>query len=404
MSTIGTINNKAFITGMGIISALGIGVQQNLERLINGKSGIGPIRHLKTRLSDELIAGEIPFSTDELIGISGGKNTKGISRAAALGLIAAREAIENADFKDPTIRIGLISGTTAEAMTNIELYLKDFLSNDKRNEFVESQDWGFSTEIIAKELGITGFQTTINTACSSAANAIMTGARMIKHNLLDRVLVGGTDALSKVMLNGFHALMIVDPEICKPFDNNRRGLNLGEGAAFLVLESEKIAQEKNIICELSGYGNSNDAYHLTALSPDGEGTAMAMNNAIKESDLKVADIDYINAHGTGTQNSDFSEILGIEKVFGKNPPKFSSTKPFTGHTLGSAGALEAVFSVLSIQNKLVYPNLNFSRKMDESALVPITKLEKSVEINHVLSNSFGFGGNNTSLLFSKVQP
>jgi 3-oxoacyl-[acyl-carrier-protein] synthase-1 len=285
-------------------------------------------------------------------------------------------------------------------MTNIELYLKDFISNNSRNEFIESQDWGFSTEIIAKELSITGYQTTINTACSSAANAIMTGARMIKHGLLDRVLVGGTDALSKVMLNGFHALMIVDPEISKAFDNERKGLNLGEGAAFLVLESEKVSNTKNRICEISGYGNSNEAFHLTAMSQDGEGAAMAMNNAIVESGLHPADIDYLNAHGTGTLNSDLSEALGIQKVFGNHSVKFSSTKAFTGHTLGSSGALEAVFSILSIQNKLVFPNLNFSQKMNEVDLTPVTQLEKATQIKHVLSNSLGFGGNNTSLLFS----
>jgi len=382
---------------------LGIGVRENLIRLTEGRSGIGPIRQLKTGLSNELIAGEIPYSNKELIDILGIKNKNGISRSALLGIIAAREAINNTDFNNSAVRTGIISGTTAEAMTNIELYFKDFLSNDNRNEFIESQDWGFSTEIIAKELGISGYQTTINTACSSAANAIMTGARMIKHNLLDRVLVGGTDALSKVMLNGFHALMIVDPEISKPFERDRKGLNLGEGAAFLVLESEKLAQEETVICEISGYGNSNDAYHHTALSPDGSGTSMAMNNAIAESGLNATDIDYINAHGTGSENSDLSEALGIKKVFGNNPPKFSSTKPFTGHTLGSSGALEAVFSVLSIQNKLIFPNLNFLHEMDESGLIPETKLLRSAQINHVLSNSFGFGGNNTSLLFSKAQ-
>jgi len=382
---------------------LGIGVQENLIRLTEGKSGVGPIRHLKTRLSNELIAGEIPYSDKELIDILGIKDSSGISRSALLGIIAAREAIKNTDFNNSAVRTGIISGTTAEAMTNIELYFKDFLSKDNRNEFIDSQDWGFSTEIIAKELGISGYQTTINTACSSAANAIMTGARMIKHNLLDRVLVGGTDALSKVMLNGFHALMIVDPEISKPFDRNRKGLNLGEGAAFLVLESEKLAQEETIICEISGYGNSNDAYHLTALSPDGDGTALAMNNAIAESGFSSEDIDCINAHGTGTENNDLSEALGIKKVFGNNPPKFSSTKPFTGHTLGSSGALEAVFSVLSIQNKLIFPNLNFLNEMDEPGLIPETKLLRSAQIKHVLSNSFGFGGNNTSLLFSKAQ-
>lgn len=395
-------SNKVFVSGMGIISALGMGVTENLQLLTEGKSGIGPIRYLKTRLSKELIAGEIPYSNSELIDISGIKNTGGISRASLLGLIAAKEAIRDAEINNPDIRTGIIVGTTADSMSNIELYLKDFLSNDNRNEFIESQDWGFSTEIIAKELGIKGYQTTINTACSSAANAIMIGARMIKHNLLDRVLVGGTDALSKVMLNGFHALMIVDPEISKPFDAERKGLNLGEGAAFLLLESEKLTQRKSVICELSGWGNANDAHHLTALSSDGVGVAMAMENAISESGLTLKDINYINAHGTGSENNDLSEIRGIENIFGNDAPPFSSTKPFTGHTLGSSGALEAVFSILSIQHQFIFPNLNFNRKMDETKLVPETKLIRSGQVNHIISNSLSFGGNNTSIIFSKV--
>lgn len=387
---------------MGIVSSLGIGVQKNLEQLIAGKSGIGRINHLNTSLKDQLIAGEIPFSNEELINSSGIKDTRGISRSALLGLIAAREACQRTNWLEPGIRTGLISGTTAEAMTNIEQYLPDFLNNDSKNEFIESQDWGHSTEFMARELGIKGYQTTINTACSSAANAIMTGARMIKHGLLDRVLVGGTDALSKVMINGFNALMIVDPDNCKPFDKNRRGLNIGEGAAFLVLESEKLADKNKILAELSGYGNSNDAYHLTALSPDGEGAARAMKNAIGESSLCASDIDYVNAHGTGSESNDLSEVLGVKKAFGKHIPQFSSTKPFTGHTLGSAGAIEAIFSILAIQNNMVFPNLNYVQKMNESDLIPATELIKSQQVNHVLSNSFGFGGNNTSLLFSKV--
>jgi len=395
-------NNKVFVSGMGIISSLGIDVQENLDGLIKGKSGVEPIRHLKTLLSSELIAGEVSYSDQELIEISEIKNTSGVSRASLLGLIAAKEAIKDVEIQDPNIRTGIIVGTTADSMTNIELYLKDFLNNDNRNEFIESQDWGASTEIIANELGISGYQTTINTACSSAANAIMTGARMIKHNLLDRVLVGGTDALSKVMLNGFHALMIVDPEVCKPFDRDRKGLNLGEGAAFLLLESEKLAQKKKVICELSGHGNANDAHHLTAQSPDGKGVAMAMELALAESNLEANDIHYINAHGTGSENNDLSEIRGLEKVFGSHAPAFSSTKPFTGHTLGSSGALEAVFSILSIQHQLIFPNLNFSHQMKETKLKPEKNLIRSQQINHVLSNSLGFGGNNTSLIFSKL--
>ncbi|MCB2208094.1 MAG: beta-ketoacyl-[acyl-carrier-protein] synthase family protein [Bacteroidetes bacterium] len=394
--------NRVFVSSMGIISSLGIGVQENLDGLIKGMSGIGPIKQLKTRLSSELIAGEVSYSNEELIDISGMKSTRGVSRAALLGLIVAKEATKDVELHDPSIRTGIIVGTTADSMTHIELYLKDFLSNDSRNEFIESQDWGASTEIIANELGISGYQTTINTACSSAANAIMTGARMIKHNLLDRVLVGGTDALSKVMLNGFHALMIIDPEVCKPFDRDRKGLNLGEGAAFLLLESEKLTLKKNAICELSGYGNSNDAHHLTAQSPDGEGVAMAMELALSESGLNAKDISCINAHGTGSENNDLAEIRGIEKVFGNDAPSFSSTKPFTGHTLGSSGALEAVFSILSIQHQLIFPNLNFKRQMSETKLIPETTLIPSKSVHQVLSNSLGFGGNNTSLIFSKL--
>ena len=388
---------------MGIISSLGAGVQANLNRLLEGETGIGPIRNLETRLRDELMAGEISYTDNELAEISKIQDLRGISRGALLGVIAAKEAMKNADFSDPAVRTGIISGTTAEAMTNIERYLQDFLNNDHKNEYIESQDWGFSTEIIARETGINGYMTTINTACSSAANAIMTGTRMIEHGLLDRVLAGGTDALSKVMLNGFNALMIVDTEISKPFDRNRRGLNIGEGAAYLVIESERVAQKENILCEISGYGNSNEAYHLTALSPDGEGTAQAMNNALEKSRLQVGDIDYINAHGTGSENSDLSEALGLANVFGENPPPFSSTKPFTGHTLGSAGALEAVFSILALQNNLIFPNLNFKDCMDGVAVSPATEMIRNKQISHVLSNSFGFGGNNTSLIFSKVR-
>ncbi len=395
-------SGKIYVTGMGIISPLGTGVEDNLNRLTEGKTGIGPIRYLETRLAGELIAGEIPLTDEELIVKSGITDTTGISRGALLGLIAAREAMKNSDFSNPEVRTGIISGTTAEAMTNIERYLKDFLSNDSKSAYIESQDWGYSTEVIARELKINGYMTTINTACSSAANAIMTGARMIRNGLLDRVLVGGTDALSKVMLNGFHALMIVDPEISKPFDQNRQGLNLGEGAAYLVIEAEKTAQKDKVLCEISGYGNSNEAYHLTALSPDGEGTAQAMNNALEVSQLQPEDIGYINAHGTGSINSDLSEALGLENVFGRAIPPFSSTKPFTGHTLGSAGALEAVFSILALQHNLIYPNLNFRQSMEEATVTPVTELIRDREIHHVMSNSFGFGGNNTSLIFSKA--
>ena len=396
------MNNRVFITGMGIVSSIGMDVETTLNSLVSSKTGLRKIRLLDTLLKEKLIAGEIQYTNEELLEIAQIKDIPGISRAVLLGMIAAKQAVRQAGYTpDENIRTGLISGTTAESMTSIEKYLPDFLSNDSRNEFIESQDWGFSTEIIAKELAVNGFITTINTACSSASNAIMLGARMIRQGRLDRAVVGGTDALSKVMLNGFNALMIVDPDPCKPFDGKRNGLNIGEGAAFFVLESEELAGGKKIIAEMKGYGNANDAHHLTALSPDGEGALLAMKNALDSCGLDPGDISYLNAHGTGTLNNDLSEAIAIEKLFGRTPPPFSSTKPFTGHTLGSSGALEAVISVLALQNNLVFPNLNFSTPMQEVHIRPETSLLENQEIHNVMSNSLGFGGNNTSLIFSK---
>jgi 3-oxoacyl-[acyl-carrier-protein] synthase-1 len=245
---------------------------------------------------------------------------------------------------------------------------------------------------------------TISTACSSSANSIMFGARLIKHGMLDRVLAGGSDSMSKFTLNGFNTLMILDKHHCRPFDKSRTGLNLGEGAAFLVLESEESLGSRTPLCELSGYANANDAYHQTASSPDGYGPYLSMKAAL-ETALSVHGINpgaigYINAHGTGTDNNDLTEGIAIERIFGDSIPPVSSTKPFTGHTLGAAAAVEAVISILSIQNKMIFPNLNFKEKIDELHFEPVKELIKGTELKHVLSNSFGFGGNDSTLIFS----
>jgi 3-oxoacyl-(acyl-carrier-protein) synthase len=247
--------------------------------------------------------------------------------------------------------------------------------------------------------------TTISTACSSAANAIMLGARLIKSGKLDRVIVGGTDALSKFTINGFKTLMIFSDGYNKPFDNERTGLNLGEAAAFLVLESEELVKKENkkVLARVSGYGNANDAFHQTASSENGDGAFLAMEKAFKIAQLKPEQIDYINVHGTATPNNDLSEGRAIVRLFGENKaPDFSSTKPFTGHTLAAAAAIEAVYSVLAIQNNVVFPNLNFKTPMEEFNLIPQTTL-KHKKIQHVLSNSFGFGGNCSTLIFSKSE-
>jgi 3-oxoacyl-(acyl-carrier-protein) synthase len=198
--------------------------------------------------------------------------------------------------------------------------------------------------------------------------------------------------------------MILDKRTMHPFDAQRGGVNLGEGAAFVVLESEEMITKynKKPLVELTGYSNSNDAFHQTASSPDGDGALLSMSRAIAMAGIEPKAVDYINCHGTGTENNDLSEALAIQKLFQEHVPYFSSTKPYTGHTLAAAGSVEAVFSILSIQNDVLFPNLNFENQMPEISISPLKELMQNVEVKHVLSNSFGFGGSNTSLLFSKV--
>jgi 3-oxoacyl-[acyl-carrier-protein] synthase-1 len=392
---------KVYVTGCGMISSIGDSFAETERSVLTSQSGIGPITLLETGYRNRLIAGEIKHPDNELAEMAGMTLKPGITRTTLLGAIAAKEAIFQAgitDIKDLTF----ISGTTVGGMVATEKYYPDFLSNDTRNAFIESHDCGDSTVRIAEYSGIKGYLSTINTACSSSANAIMLGTRLIKSGKAKRVLAGGVDALSKFTLNGFNTLMIVDPNPCKPFDENRNGLNLGEGAGYMVLESERVAGNKEILCEVSGYGNANDAYHQTALSPDGRGAFLAMKAALEKAGLNPGEISYINAHGTATQNNDLSEGIAIERLFGSKIPFVSSTKPMTGHLLGAAGAIEAGISILAMKNGCVPANLNFKVKMKELSFSPVTELIRNVNLLHIMSNSFGFGGNNTTLIFSRV--
>ncbi len=394
---------RVLVTGIGVVSAIGLNVQENLKSILSYRSGVSSITFLNTKLKNLLPAAEIKHSDDELAKIAGLRSSEGKTRTTLLGMIAAREAARNANLKyDTSLQYGLISGTTVGGMCKTEQVYRDFLTNDLQNQYIKTQDCGESTERIADYLGFSGFVTTINTACSSSANAIMFGTRLIKNGILDRAIVGGTDALSKFTLNGFHTLMILDTQLSRPFDEQRAGLNLGEGAGYLVLESEEVCSSQNPLCEVKGFGNASDAYHQTASSENGIGAHMAMRNAIDAAGLTIHDIDYINLHGTGTQNNDLSEGRALESLFGGSPPKFSSTKSFTGHALGASGGIEAVLSILALQHQLIPPNLNFKTPMKELKIIPETKLIRDYKIRNILSNSFGFGGNNSSLIFSTV--
>jgi 3-oxoacyl-[acyl-carrier-protein] synthase-1 len=396
---------RILVTGLGIITSIGNNLVENFHSLKAGHTGIGPVRLLETSHRGILPAGEIPLTDAELATLAGVKPVDGLTRTALLGIIAAKEAVDSSQsiaFLNRELRTGLISGSTVGGMVATEKYYLDYLESEKHAAWIASNDCSDSTERIAALLGINGFVSTINTACSSSANAIMTGAKMIRAGLLDRVIAGGTDALSMFTVNGFNTLMIYDQGQCKPFDKHRNGLNLGEGAAYLVLESEDALGDRSPLCELSGWGNSTDAFHQTALSPEGKGPYLAMKLTLDKSGLAPEKINYINAHGTATLNNDLSEGIAIQKLFGKSIPSVSSTKSYVGHLLGASGAAEAVYSILSILHGMVWPNLNFTNRMEELDFDPMASLVKDKEIRHVLSNSFGFGGNNTSLIFSKV--
>ncbi len=390
---------EIFITGYGLISSIGIDTEESLISLRNEKTGI---TSGSNDFSSKYKVGEIKFSDDEL------KERFGISldcsRTALLGIIAAKQAFAGHTISDE-IKTGLISSTSVGGMDVSEKEFKNFLGKSEHDlSKYRHHSSGVSSEQIAKELGITGFVNTISTACSSAANALMMGARMIQSGMLDRVIVGGTDALTSFTINGFRSLMIFDEDWCKPFDNKRRGLNLGEGAGFIVLESEKSIQisGQNAVAKLSGWSNASDAFHQTASSPDGQGAQLSMTEAMKVAGLNPSDIDYINAHGTATPNNDLSESQAIKSIFKDKIPPFSSTKAFTGHTLAASGGIEAVFSILAINNGYLYPNLNFSEVIEETQLTPQLKFSEGNNIKHVLSNSFGFGGNNSTVIFSAV--
>lgn len=385
------------------MSAIGNNVQEAFHSLSNSKTGIGKINHLTTRYKDEFVAGEIKLSNEELATLVNDFNPD-LNRNSYIAMLAAKEAVINSgiDPKDG-MRTGVISSTTVAGMGKTELYYKELFEKDDHLGVLDTHDCGDSTERIADYLGNVDYVTTISTACSSAANAIMLGSRMIKHGLLDRVVVGGVDALSKFTFNGFNTLMILDREWCKPFDENRKGLNLGEAAAFVVIEGEKVLNKRQgkPLAEVVGYANTNDAYHQTASSPDGYGATIAIKQALAMSGLSTSQIDYINMHGTGTPNNDQSEGMATKAVFGDNVPRFSSTKAFTGHTLAAAASVEAIISVLSLQNDLIFPNLNFTTPIVDLNLIPETQLVKT-PLNAILSNSFGFGGNCSSLIFKKA--
>lgn len=399
---------RIVVSSIGILTALGLGKSNNLQALLRKQPGLRYPVHLQSVHGHNYLLGEVPYSNTELSEILGiPPDDAAYTRTTLLGLVALQELFASVDIdllrNEP---LALINATTVGGMCSVEDMYMDFIEPGKTGDFtryIDSFDCAESTESAAKYFGLKPFMATISTACSSSGNSLIMGARLIKQGVVKRAICGGCDGLSRFTFNGFNSLKNVDKVAARPFDNTRFGLNLGEGAGYLLLEKESdaIARGAEILGYFSGYANSNDAYHPTAPSPDGTGALRTMQQALESAGLAYSDIDYVNAHGTATINNDASEGLAIQRLFTGKEPRFSSTKPFTGHTLAAAAAVEAIFSILSLQEQAVFANLNFTTPMEELNIRPVTDTILQAEIRHTMSNSFGFGGNNVSLIFSK---
>lgn len=395
--------DQIFITGAGIVSAIGVGKAETLASLKAGKTGIREMKYLRSCHHD-IPVGEVPYANEEMMQMLGIADDVQLTRTALIGRLALREALDEAQLSaDELAQVPFISATTVGGMDRREAFHADEPACDALHAQIATHSCASCTEMIAAQFGRFASLSTVSTACSSATNAIMTGAHMLRCGLADRVVVGGAESLSLFHLNGFNTLMILDREQCKPFDQNRAGLNLGEGAAYLVLETATSATQRGAkpLCVLSGYGNACDAFHQTASSPEGEGAYLAMKEALSVAGLEPADIDYVNAHGTGTPNNDESESHALRRLFGPQLPPVSSTKAFTGHTTSASGSIEAVMCILALQHQFLPVNANWHTPMEgDDAILPVTDPRPQRPLRHIQSNAFGFGGNDSSLILS----
>lgn len=391
------------VTGMGAISSIGLSIAENLYSLKHEISGIQKAKHFKSHYADSLVFGEIDQSDESLLEELNLEKGHGFTRTTLIAMKAFREAVSHAQLSPEDIastRTAFISSSTVGGMCYTDDLYHDANMQGSPSEYVKNYEGSDHALQIVRFYGMKGITDVVNTACSSSANAIALGARLLETGKVDRVIAGGSDCLAKFTVNGFNSLRILSEEPCKPFDTHREGLSLGEAAAYVVLERKAdVSDPAKIQAVFSGFGICNDAFHPSATSDDARGPRMAMELALKRAKLSPENIQYINAHGTGTPNNDLTESFAFSKLF-KNVPAYSSTKSYVGHTLAAAGVLEAIYSILSIQNQEVYPSLRVEEPIPDFPFQPTLKYTPEVAITHVLSNSFGFGGNCTSLIFS----
>lgn len=413
------MNRRVVVTGLGMVTPLGTGVDKNWEAVCTGKSGIGPITKFDASSHTAQIAGEVKdFKSEDFMDK---QSVRRFDIFIHYGVASARMAMEDSGLKidsNNCHKVGCVTGCGLGGLTMLEHFHQVLLEKGPKRIspfFIPGMIANMVPGQIAIEFGAKGPNTSIQTACTSSTHAVGEAYRLIKEGIADAMITGGAEAvITPLALGGFCSMRALstrndEPEkASRPFDLDRDGFIMGEGAGIIVLEEMNSALERNadIYAEVAGYGLSGDAYHVSAPDPDGDGAIGCMSMAIDSSGLAPEDVDYINAHGTSTKLNDLSENKAIKAVFGEHAYKVavSSTKSMTGHLLGGAGGIEAIYSVLTIKNGIIPPTMNYDTPDPECDLdyVP-NKARKSV-VNVAMSNSFGFGGTNGTLLFKAFKP
>jgi 3-oxoacyl-[acyl-carrier-protein] synthase II len=400
-------SKRVAITGIGVFCSIGKNVEEFCQSLKDGQTGIGQVTLFDTSKYPCKIGAEIKDYRAEKFFEK--KELKKISRADQFALIASEEAVKASGINSYSPEeVGVCLGAGAGGMFEAETYHREILLKGKsRPSLIWPFIPSFTTDRVAERFGFSGPKFTMTTACSSSSTAIGYGADLIRSGKSKAVLCGGSEALSELTFGGFNSLKVMDPSPCKPFDQKRAGMSLGEGAGVLILEDldEAMKRGAKIYAEFLGYGIGGEAYHITAPEPTGIREARIMKEAMEEGEIVPSDIDYINAHGTGTPLNDKVETLSIKNVFreGAYSIPISSIKSMVGHCLGSAGAIEAVASILSIVHGFVPPTVNHKERDEDCDLDYVTEKARDMKVEVVLSNSFAFGGNCTTLVFGKLK-
>lgn len=387
------------VTGMGIISPYGRGCEVYWNGLSAGTCALGPLTLFPTEGFPSNIGGQVPEATVRALG------TAQRSRANRFLLAAADEAVRQAGLSPKALTSAAVSiGSTGGGMLEVETWHQRYCQHqdDRRTRgALRTMIPAAQTEALARRFCIEGPRESAILACSSSAAALITVADLLATGVVDVGLAGGVDTLTRVCFMGFNALKLLDKNPCRPFARNRRGMSVSEGAAVLVLESYEHAVTRGapILASLVGGGISSDAFHQTSPPADAEGAVRAMREALMRAGLTPGDIAYVNAHGTGTVQNDKAESAALEQVFGARKVLLSGTKSLIGHTMGAAGAMEAVATIMALEAGLLPPTANLDETDPEVPFDCIPHTARSCVVNHAMSNSFGFGGQNASLIF-----